>query len=158
MAPSASLVASITLNRSCPESSTAPPMESDGTAPVSHPSRMSGWGRRFSTIVTPALSRTTKSRSVCAERSELPVTTTAANGIEKARILTQAPGKFENGEVDMALDPAPRGRDPLRVGQGQRGTVTRPLVLVSESLQVGVSNSAGTATVALLSYFFNPAE
>ena len=57
----------------------------------------------------------------------------------------------------MVLGPAPRGRDPLRVGQGQRATVTRPLVLVSESLQVGVSNSTGTATVALLSYFFNPA-
>ena len=86
-----------------------------------------------------ALSRTTKSGPECTERSQLAVSTTAANRVRRARILTQAQGKFENGTVDMTLDPAPRGRDPLRVGQGQRGTVTRPLVLVSESLQVGVS-------------------
>ena len=44
------------------------------------------------------------------------------------------------------------------MGQGARGTVNLARVLVSESLQVGVADLAGTAVVGLFSYFFNPTE
>lgn len=44
------------------------------------------------------------------------------------------------------------------MGQGARGTVNHARVLVSESLQVGAANLAGSAVVALFSYSVNPAE
>ncbi len=55
----------------------------------------------------------------------------------------------------MTLDPGPRGKVAHGAGAAWEGQPS--LVLVSESLQVGVANSAGSAVVPLFSYSLNPA-